>query len=204
MSPVYKRKDHYYQKAKEQGLASRAIFKLEEIDRQYRLFDVGGRVIDLGCAPGGWLQYIAKKIGKSGKAVGIDLLKVKAQFPSYVSILQGNATDAKIQLEALKLLGGSADAVVSDLSPNLSGVRFRDNFLSYELALTVLKVAKQFLKKGGNLVLKIFPGDELPNYKKELLLAFEEIKTFIPDATRKGSSEIYLIAKGFKLPTDNS
>ncbi len=204
MSPVYKRKDHYYQKAKEQGLASRAIFKLEEIDRQYRLFDVGGRVIDLGCAPGGWLQYIAKKIGSSGKAVGIDLLKVKAQFPSYVSILQGDATDAKIQLEALKLLGGSADAVVSDLSPNLSGVRFRDNFLSYELALTVLKVAKQFLKKGGNLVLKIFPGDELPNYKKELLLAFEEIKTFIPDATRKGSSEIYLIAKGFKLPTDNS
>ncbi len=201
MSPVYKRKDHYYQKAKEQGLASRAIFKLEEIDRQYRLFDVGGRVIDLGCAPGGWLQYIAKKIGTSGKAVGIDLLKVKAQFPSYVTILQGDATDAKIQSEALKLLGGSADAVVSDLSPNLSGVRFRDNFLSYELALTVLKVAKQFLKKGGNLVLKIFPGDELPNYKKELLLAFEEIKTFIPDATRKGSSEIYLIAKGFKLPT---
>lgn len=198
MSPVYKRKDHYYQKAKEQGLASRAIFKLEEIDRQYRLFDVGGRVIDLGCAPGGWLQYIAKKIGSSGKAVGIDLLKVKAQFPSSVTILQGDATDPKIQSEALKLLEGSADAVVSDLSPNLSGVRFRDNFLSYQLALTVLKVAKQFLKKGGNLVLKIFPGDELPNYKKELLLVFEEIKTFIPDATRKGSSEIYLIAKGFK------
>ena len=198
MSPVYNRKDHYYKKAKEQGLASRAVYKLEEIDKRFQLFRSGEKIIDLGCAPGGWLQYLAKKVGEKGRVVGIDLLKIKAQFPPHLSIIQGDATQAEVQSDALAKLGGPADGVVSDLSPNLSGVRFRDNYLSYELALTVLNIAKQILKKGGNLVVKIFPGDELPAYKKELSAVFEEIKTFIPEATRKRSSEIYLIAKKYK------
>lgn len=198
MSPVYERKDHYYRKAKEEGHASRAVYKLEEIDRQFHLLKTGDRVMDLGCAPGGWLQYLAKKLGPQGRVVGVDLLEVKTTFPTHVSVLRGDATQLKIQEECIRRLGGPADAVVSDLSPNLSGIRFRDNYASYQLALTVLNVARKVLKVGGSMVVKIFPGDELKDYKKELTLSFGEIKTLIPKATRKGSSEIYLIAKKFK------
>jgi 23S rRNA (uridine2552-2'-O)-methyltransferase len=204
MSPTYKRKDHYYRKAKEEGLASRAVYKLEQIDRQFSLLKAGDRVLDLGCAPGGWLQYLAKKVGPSGRAVGVDLLEVKIPLPSHVTVLRGDATRPEIQEELIRGLegpagaGSPADLVVSDMSPNLSGIRFRDNYESHRLGLTVLSVAKKILKAGGSLVVKIFPGDELPEFKKQLKENFEEIKTYVPEATRKGSSEIYLIAKKFK------
>lgn len=198
MSPVYDRKDHYYKKAKEEGKASRAIYKLEEIDRQFHLLKGGERVIDLGCAPGGWLQYLAKRVGSKGKAVGVDLLEVKASLPEFLTILRGDITDPKVQEECLRVLAGPADLVLSDMSPNLSGIRFRDHYESYQLAMTVLKVARKVLKPGGVMVVKIFPGDELKDYKRELEKSFAEIKTLIPQATRKGSTEIYLIARNFK------
>lgn len=198
MTPIYDRKDHYYKKAKEQGLASRAVFKLEELDQKFKLLEKGDRILDLGCAPGGWLQYAAKKIGQSGKAVGIDLLPVPLSFPQNVFILQGDATQESMQKLCIEKLSGEADIIVSDMSPNLSGIKFKDNYESYMLALTVLKVAQKILKKGGTVALKIFPGDELPDFKKKLQENFEEIKTYVPKATRKGSSEIYLIAKRFK------
>lgn len=198
MSPVYERKDHYYKKAKEQGLASRAVFKLEELDQKFKLLKNGDKVLDMGCAPGGWLQYIAKKIGPSGKGVGIDLLEVKAPFPSQIKIFKGDATQEEIQKLCIESLGGEADLIVSDMSPNLSGIKFKDNYESYLLCLNVLKVAQKILKKGGGMVVKIFPGDELGEFKKKLQENFQDIKTYIPKATRKGSSEIYLISLHFK------
>src|SRR5262245_28735510 len=133
MSPIYKRKDHYYRKAKEQGLASRAIYKLEQIDSRFHLLKAGDRVLDLGCVPGGWLQYLANKVGPSGKVVGVDLLEVKISFPPHVTVLQCDATLPEIQEELIRNLEGPADLVVSDLSPNLSGIRFRDNYESHQL-----------------------------------------------------------------------
>ncbi len=197
MPPVYERKDHYYKKAKKQGLASRAVYKLEEIDREFKLIQPGSRVVDLGCAPGGWLQFLAKKVGAQGKIVGIDLLEVKAPLPPYIRIVQADATQAETQEKLISLLEGKADTLVSDLSPNLSGIRFKDTYASYELALMVLNFAKKILKPGGNMVVKIFPGDELAGYKKQLQTSFQEVKTFIPEATRKSSTEIYLIGKKF-------
>ncbi len=198
MSPTYNRKDHYYKKAKEKGLASRAVFKLEELDQQFHLIKSGNKVLDMGCAPGGWLQYIAQKIGPQGKGVGIDLLEVKAKLPSNILIFQGDATQEDMQKLCIEKLGGEADVIVSDMSPNLSGIKFKDNYDSYLLCLNVLKVAQKILKKGGSMVVKIFPGDELPDFKKKLYENFEEIKTYVPKSTRKGSSEIYLISKKFK------
>ncbi len=198
MSPQYERKDHYYKKAKEQGLASRAVFKLEELDQKFHLLKTGSKVLDMGCAPGGWLQYIAKKIGPQGKAVGVDLLKVKTKFPSNISIRQGDATQEEIQKLCREDLRAEADLIVSDMSPNLSGIHFKDNYESFQLCLNVLKVVQKILKKGGNMVVKIFPGDELGEFKKKLQENFEEIKTYVPKATRKGSSEIYLISLHFK------
>lgn len=198
MSPTYNRKDHYYRKAKEKGLASRAVFKLEELDQHFHLIKSGDKVLDLGCAPGGWLQYISKKVGPQGRGLGIDLLEVKANLPKNISILQGDATQESMQKLCIEKLGTEAQLIVSDMSPNLSGIKFKDNYESYLLGLTVLKVAQKILKKGGSMVLKIFPGDELAEFKNKLLDNFDEVKTYIPQATRKGSSEIYLIAKRFK------
>ena len=201
MPPTYERKDHYYKKAKAEGLASRAVYKLEEMDRRFKLIPKGGRVVDLGCAPGGWLQYAAKKVGPSGKVVGIDLLPVQAALPSQVKVLQGDASDSKLQEECMKILESAADAVLSDMSPNLSGITFRDQALSYELAEGVLRAARTMLRTKGALLLKTFPGEQTAELKKELKKNFEEIKTYIPEATRKGSSEIYLAALGFKGKT---
>lgn len=198
MTPVYDRKDHYYKKAKEQGLASRAVFKLEELDQKFKLLNLGDRILDLGCAPGGWLQYASKKIGGQGRAVGIDLLPLQAQFSQNVIILQGDATQEDMQKICIEKLQGEANLIVSDMSPNLSGIKFKDNYESYLLALSVLKVCQKILKKGGGMALKIFPGDELPEFRKKLQENFVEIKSYIPKATRKGSSEIYLVSKNFK------
>lgn len=204
MSPTYQRKDHYYKKAKEEGLASRAVYKLEELDKQFKLLKPGNKVLDMGCAPGGWLQYISKKIGFHGKAVGIDLLPLKTKLPDHICILQGDANQEDIQKLCIEKLESEADLIVSDMSPNLSGIRFKDNYESYLLCLNVLKVAQKILKKGGTIVVKIFPGDELSDFKKKLQENFEEIKTYVPQATRKGSSEIYLIAKKFKACTESN
>src|SRR5215831_5151630 len=143
MSPIYQRKDRYYRKAKEEGKASRAIYKLEEIDRQFHLLRAGDRALDLGCAPGGWLQYLAGKVQAQGRVVGVDLLEVKAALPPHVIFLRGDLTEEKIQEECIVRLGGRADVVVSDISPNLSGIAFRDHYESYRLASTVLNVARK-------------------------------------------------------------
>jgi len=197
MSPVYERKDRFYQKAKEKGLASRAIFKLDEIDKSFGLIHSKDRVLDLGCAPGGWLQYIAQKIGPEGRAVGVDLLPLKIKLPPSLSFIQGDATLPEIQKKIIQALEGPAHIILSDMSPNLTGIRFRDTYLSYELAETVFQVGLKILKPGGHLLLKIFPGEESENFKKKMKSYFRELKIFIPEATRKGSSEVYFIAKNF-------
>ncbi|MBF0491976.1 MAG: RlmE family RNA methyltransferase [Deltaproteobacteria bacterium] len=198
MSPVYKRKDHFYQKAKGEGLASRAVYKLEEMDKRFRLLRLGSRVLELGCAPGGWLQYIVKKIGTTGKAIGVDLLPLKLNFPKHIQLLVGDILDLKIQDQMIRLLGEKADVVLSDLSPNLSGVHFSDHIKSVELCEKALEVAQKTLKPNGALVVKIFPGQDLENFKKKLKGYFGEMKPFIPEATRKSSNELYLVGKFFK------
>ncbi len=195
MPPVYERKDHYYQKAKEAGLASRAVYKLEEMDRRFKLLKPDFKVLELGCAPGGWLQYLSKKVGKSGKVVGVDLLKIQSSLPPQAIFIQGDITQEKVQQDCMSHLGGKADLVLSDLSPNLSGVKFRDCYASYQLAVLVFSITQKILKRTGDMVFKIFPGEEWKELKKEIQQHFTEIKTFIPDATRKGSSEIYVIAR---------
>src|SRR5262245_57443598 len=118
MSPVYQRKDHYYRKAKEEGLASRAAYKLEEMDLRFHLLKPGIRVFEMGCAPGGWLQWIAKKIGPTGLVVGVDRLPLSIPLPPRALFVLGDATESSIQEKCIRLLEGPADLVLSDLSPN--------------------------------------------------------------------------------------
>lgn len=195
---AFKRKDHFYRRAKEEGKASRAVYKLEELQKRFRLIEKGDVVIDLGCAPGGWMQELAPMVGPKGKVVGIDMLPIKISLPAQCRFIQGDINDGSAAAEVEDAAGGKADAVLSDMSPNLSGIAFADAYRSYELALAALDFARGILKPGGNFVVKIFPGDEFGDFVSELRRSFESLKTVVPDATRKTSSERYLVAKGFR------
>lgn len=201
MTTMYERKDHFYKKAKKEGLASRAAYKLLEIQKKFRILREGDTLLELGAAPGGWLQILSKAVGPRGVVIGVDLLPLKIQTPANVTFWQKNIEE-DFFLESLaaflKNRGRALDAVLSDISPNLSGIAFRDTALSAGLAQKVFEIARSFLKPGGHLLIKIFPGEEAAALKKELRAAFEKLETFIPEATRKASSEVYLVAKGFK------
>lgn len=195
---AYERKDHFYRRAKREGKVSRAVYKFAELQKRFKLLKGGDRVLDLGCAPGGWLQEVSPIIGERGRAIGIDLLPLKTSTPNRCIFIRGDLNDPDIQDEAAKAAGGEIDCVLSDMSPNLSGVQFADAYKSYELAMLALDMCDRFLRRGGNFVVKIFPGDELDGYIKELKLNFQKVMMITPEATRKTSSERYVVAMGFK------
>jgi len=192
----YDRKDRFYEKAKSEGHASRAYYKIEQIQSKYQIFKTGDSVLDLGCSPGGWLEYLSKIVGNKGKALGIDILPLKIDIRPNIDFIQGDINDEG-DISKVKELIGSADVVVSDIAPSISGIKFKDAYLSYELALRALDIAKEILKEGGHFVTKIFPGEELAAFKKELQSQFEKIHQYRPEATRKTSIEVYLIGKGY-------
>lgn len=193
-----KRKDHYYRKAKQEGYRSRAAYKLLEIQRRFKIFRKGARVLDLGCAPGGWLQFIAAEVGATGRMVGVDLQKTKPLGSGNVELIRGDITEPEVRTLIRKALGGEAHVVTSDLSPNLTGIRFQDHMRSCELVMTGLAVARELLKPGGVFLAKVFQGEELDAVVRELKAGFGEVRRVVPTASRKASSEIYLLARGFR------
>ncbi|MFO1464485.1 MAG: RlmE family RNA methyltransferase [bacterium] len=194
----YERKDRFYRKAKEQGLPSRASFKIEEMIQRHRLVRPGDTVLDLGAAPGGWTVILAKAVRPNGKILAMDLAPLAKSAPN-VRFLQADifGTEAAAWLEE-ELGGKKAQALCSDMSPKLTGIAFKDAYLSYELAAKALEVAERWLAPGGNFVAKIFPGEEFPPFLKELRNHFTTVKVFEPEATRKTSREVYLLGLGFK------
>lgn len=195
---AYKRKDHFYKRAKREGKASRAVYKLSELQKRFELVRRGDTVLDLGCAPGGWMQELAAFVGPKGRVVGIDLLDLAIALPPQCTFIKGDLGDGEARTQLANALGGKANAVVSDMAPNLSGVAFADAYRSYELAMLALDLCAELLAEGGHFVVKIFPGEEFHDYVRELKRRFATVKTVTPEATRKGSSERYLIAKGYK------
>lgn len=190
---MFERKDHFYERAKREGHASRAVYKLSEIQKKYKILKTGNRVLELGAAPGGWLPLIAKEIGLKGNIVAIDLLPLKIPPPKNAQFFQIDLADLDETIAQEKF-----NVILSDISPNLSGITFQDSYRSHEIAQTIFGLCAKRLASNGNLVIKIFPGDETKTFKKELEKQFQTLKTFIPEATRKTSSEVYLIALGFK------
>lgn len=206
---MYNRKDHYYKKAKEEGRASRATYKLEQIQSKYKVVRKGDRVIDLGCAPGGWLEILSELIGPDGIVVGIDILPIKIHLKPNIKFVLGNINDESSVDQIISFLNltnapthhrtiAPADIVVSDMAPNTSGVQFKDAYLSYELCSKALEIAGNILKKGGNFITKIFQGREADDFKKEMKRVFNRVEAYIPAATRISSKEFYLIGLGFK------
>jgi len=193
----YDPQDRYFKKAKHEGYRSRAAYKLLELQQRFRLLRSGDSVVDLGAAPGGWLQVAAKIVGPKGKIVGVDLERIEPLLQSNITLLRGDITDSEIQQRIEQLLNGHADCVISDMAPKLSGIRDTDMARCSELNRVALDAAIHLLRRNGLLLIKSFISDDLRDFTAELKRHFDAIHRTKPDATRQGSSEFYFIAKEF-------
>jgi 23S rRNA (uridine2552-2'-O)-methyltransferase len=195
----YQRKDAYHQRAKREGFRSRAAYKLEEVQKRHKLLRRGQKVVDLGCWPGGWLQVTAALVGPQGRVVGIDRVAlVEPIAESQVSVLEGDLEAPDTEGRLLEALGGPADVVLSDAAPKLTGVRASDRANEERLLEAVEALLPALLRPGGDLLLKIMEGPEAQQIDKRLRRRFERAKTVKPQASRKGTTERYLLARGFR------
>ncbi|MCL2143509.1 MAG: RlmE family RNA methyltransferase [Methanomassiliicoccaceae archaeon] len=189
------RQEKYYRLAKKLDYRSRASFKLMQIDDRFSIFRDGDSVVDLGASPGGWLQVAKERVG-DGKVIGVDLRPIK-HLEGVVTIL-GDITSKETMNELLEKFGGKADVVLSDMAPNVGGHYSTDHARSVHLCMFAVGVADAVLKKNGKMVIKVFMGDLFHTLKKEIDDRFVNVKVHAPDATRATSSEVYIVAKGFR------
>jgi len=187
---VKKRQDYYYRKAKFEGYRSRASYKLLQIQERYRIVCRGDVVVDLGAAPGGWLQVIRHL---NATAIAVDLQQI-APLEGVTSI-RADITAPEIVLKKIQEIAGQVDVVISDAAPNLSGVWGLDHARSIDISSSALKIATCVLKTGGNFVVKVFQGDLFDTFTREVGAHFSFVKAFNPRASRKQSAEIYIVAK---------
>ena len=191
-------KDPFVRKAREEGYRSRAAYKLIEIDKQERLLVPGARVVDLGAAPGGWSQVAAQKVAPGGKVVAVDLIEIAPL--SRVTVLRGDCREPAIQAQLAAALGGAkADVVLSDLSPNISGIASADQARAAELVQMGIDFCQAQLKPEGAFLAKVFQGGEFTAVLREMKLRFREVKTIKPSASREESRETYLLARRLRL-----
>ncbi len=189
--------DAYVLKAREQGYRSRAVFKLEEIQKKDRILKAGQFVLDLGAAPGGWSEYASQIVGDQGRVIAVDLLPVEAI--AGVEFLQGDFTEQQTLDEILSLADGSRfDLVLSDMAPNLSGMHSVDQPRSVYLAELAFDLARAFLTPQGVFVIKLFQGEGFEDLISQFRLSFKSVKFRKPDSSRARSSEIYAVCSGLR------
>ncbi len=194
----YNPRDSYYKKAKQEGYRSRAAYKLLELHQRFRILKPGDLVVDLGAAPGGWLQVAAKLVGAKGRVLGIDLQAIAPFREPNIILLEGDVTTPQVQEKVRTIMEGQVDCVISDLAPRLTGIRDVDTARFLELNRTVLSVATKLLKPRGSLLLKSFVSNELQALTTEIKRHFRVVQRTRPEATRQRSSEFYFIAKDFQ------
>jgi 23S rRNA (uridine2552-2'-O)-methyltransferase len=184
-------KDHYYRKAKEEGYRARSAYKLLQINEKFHIIKKGDSVVDLGAAPGGWLQVARMLSG--GKIVGVDLEEIEP-IPGVTTFRADITQESTVDL-VKGALGKSADVVICDAAPNLSGAWDMDHAVSIDLARSALRAAKMLLKPRGNFVVKVFQGDMFPGFLSEVKREFASVQAHAPAASRKESAETYIVAK---------
>jgi len=186
------------QRARREGWRSRAVFKLEQIDRKERLLKPGMVCVDLGAAPGGWSQYVTRKLDGGARIVAVDLLPMDS-LPD-VEFLQGDFRDDDVLARLLEMLGDArADLVMSDMAPNITGTKAVDQPRSMYLAELALDLARRVLAPGGSFVCKLFQGEGFDAFVRETRNSFERVRVIKPEASRPGSREVYLVARNLSL-----
>lgn len=190
------RHDSAYRRAKSSGFAARAVFKLEELDKKFKLLVPGRRVLDLGCWPGSWMQYAAERVGAEGFVFGIDKRAVEIALPGWTASIVGDVDE----LDACALASdhGPFDVVLSDMAPHTTGDRASDVFHSESLFERALVIARTVMRPGGHFAAKVFQGGGFPKLLADVRAAFAEGRAVHVEATRSGSTEQYIVGRGLK------
>lgn len=194
------RKDFYYNKAKQEGYRSRAAYKLQQLNEAEDLFSAGDAVVDLGAAPGGWMQLAARAVGASGTVIGVDFQSIDdlEDVPASCESIRGDVTEESTISEIKERLpGGSADVVLSDMAPEMTGEYGLDQARSVYLAEQAYNTAVALLSPGGHFVVKVFQGQDVDDLRERMETDFEYVRATSPDASRDSSSEIYLLGIGY-------
>jgi 23S rRNA (uridine2552-2'-O)-methyltransferase len=185
---VYTPKDRFFHKAKAEGYLARSAYKLEEIQKKFRVMRQGDFILDLGASPGSWSQYACKVVGEKGRVVGLDLKPVEFKAPN-AAFYQMDV----FNFEEAILEGRNVQCLLSDMAPNTTGIRGVDQARSAELCSEILKLSRKYLSPNGHLVMKLFEGPDAEKIAKELARDFQQSKRLKPEAVRKGSFETYFI-----------
>ncbi len=193
-----RKREYYYRKAKEEKFRSRATYKLLQAVKKHQFIKPGYVVVDLGAAPGGWTQASRRIVGSSGFVLGIDLKRVEPIDLPNVRTVTGDVTDSQITQSIRELLPRSADVIISDVSPNISGVWELDHARQIDLARQSLRIATSVLRPRGNFFVKVFQGDMLNDFVEEVKQYFSFVKLIKPKASRAKSSELYVLGMNFR------
>lgn len=190
--------DHYFAKAKAEGYMARSVYKLEEIDRSINVVKTDSIVLDLGCSPGSWLQYVAKKLGRDGRALGVDLKPVGTNLGPKIKTVVDDCfllTDEKMEGYMTELITNftAFDLILSDMAPKTSGIKHVDQARSFDLAQRVLSLAGRWLKPKGSLIIKIFASDDAAVLLRDMKKGFKTVKQMRPKGVRAASKEVYLV-----------
>jgi len=192
-------KDEYYNRAKQQGYRARSAYKLKQLDRELELLPYGATVVDLGAAPGGWMQVAAEEVGNTGRVIGVDLQRIDdiTDKPATVETVRGDMTEDDTKAEVREVAGGDVDVVVSDMAPNMTGEYNLDQARSIYLAQQALATARDLLEPGGHFVVKVFEGQDFDDFVDDVRESFSFVNVTSPDASRESSSELYVVGKNY-------
>jgi len=193
-----RKREYYYKKAKEENYRSRATYKLVQANEKYGFIQRGDVVVDLGAAPGGWIQAARKMTGKNGFVLGVDLKPIEPFTQEYIRTIIADFTEPDTVEEIRSFLPREANVVISDAAPNITGVWEVDHAKQIDLATKALEIAQCLLKPGGNFFVKLFEGELFNDYIQTVKDLFETVKIVKPQASRAKSSEMYLLALGLK------
>ena len=192
-----RRKDQFHRLAKEKGYRSRASFKLLQIVKRYQFLKRGDHVLDLGAAPGGWLQAARQVVGERGYVLGVDEEPIAPLNEENIVTLAADVAQADVLEQIQTKQKREFDAVISDLSPNISGAWNLDHARQIELARSALKIARSLLKPSGNMLVKVFQGSELKEFQLDMRSSFQALRIVKPPASRPESAELYFLGLGF-------
>jgi 23S rRNA (uridine2552-2'-O)-methyltransferase len=193
-----RKRDYYYKKAKQEKYRSRASYKLFQAIKKYGFIEHGDVVVDLGAAPGGWIQAARKTVGNKGFVLGVDLKPIEPFTQSYVRTIICDITDREALKQILEMLPRKADAVISDAAPNISGIWEVDHARQMELSQQALEIAKEVLKPSGSFFVKVFQGDMLSDFIQKMKQNFVNVVLVKPEASRPKSAEIFILGRSLK------